>query len=193
MEQHLNPQIGPVITRNRRVLEEYGKYFGHRIYMVVRENVDMTYNKKKAEGQPVLAKPLLKFMAKPIEICRIELLAEDGSGEPCIVINSDPSLKFPIKKPDFREVDPMTVKQALDSEATIFFSDIEKLTKEINSLNMSEFRKASLLAEEFTKQATFLSSLNQQNTADMTEYLRQLRDIDSSEEEIVIKEKITIE
>ena len=53
---------------------------------------------------------------------------------------------------------------------------------------MVEFRKASALAEEFTKQATLLSTLNQQNLIDTNEYLAQIHKADAAETEIVIEE-----
>lgn len=189
----IKPSLDIVIRKHRSVLQEYGKMYGRRIFTIVRENVDLTYNKKKNEGQPSLIKPLLKFAPKAIDIYNIELIGEDGVGEPCILINNDPNLKFPVKNPDFKDVTPVTVKEALNSESPIFFADIEKLTKELNSLNMSEFRKASDLASDFTKQASFLSQLCQQNDIEMKDYKRQLEENDNTEDEVVIHQQVTVE
>ena len=189
MEQTNSPVLDNVIKNNRLTLQKYSKYFGLRIYQVKRENVDLTYNKKLQNGEPSLTKPLFKFRAKPIDIFNIELCGEDASGEPCIVFNNDVNLRFPVKKPEFfKEVEPATVKEAVDSKEPIYFSDIEKLNKEIYALNMVEFRKASALAEEFTKQATLLSTLNQQNLIDTNEYLAQIHKADAADTEIVIEE-----
>lgn len=189
----LAPGLGLVISKNRDVLQKYGEFYGKRIFLVVKENVDLLFNQKKAEGQPSLIKPLFKFIPKPIDIYNIKLIDADGSGEPCVIINDDVDLKFPVKNPDFKDVTPVSVKEALNSEVPVFFADIEKLTKELNSLNMAEYRKASTLATEFTKQASFLSSLCSQNEVDMKEYKRQLCESDPRQEEITINQTVTVE
>lgn len=189
----ITPALSVVINKHRDVLQKYGEYYGKRIFVVTRENVDLEYNRKKAEGQPSLTRPLFKFTPKPIDIYDIKLIDADGSGEPCVIINNDVNLKFPIKNPDFKDVTPISVKEALVSEVPIFFADVEKLTKELNSLNMAEYRKASSLATEFTKQASFLSNLCSQNEFDMKEYTQQLHETDKQSSDIEIKQTITVE
>lgn len=188
----LNPQLAAVINANRKVLTKYGEHYGKRIYTVVRENVDLLYNTKKNEGQPSLIKPLFKFLPKPIDIYDIKLIEADGSGDPCVIINNDVNLKFPVTDPKFSDVTPVTVKEALESDTPIFFADAEKLVKEVNSLNMAEFKKAKELATEFMKQASFLSDLCQKNSLDMTQYLKQLQSSDDTTE-VIVNQKVIVE
>lgn len=187
----MTPKLGATIKRSRIVMQEYGKMYGKRIFTVAKLNIDLLYNKKKQDGQPVLNRPLQKFMPKPIDIYDIKLIEEDGSGEPCVIINNDVELKFPVKSPDFKDVTTLSVKEALNSDVPVFFADYEKLVKELDSLNNTEYRKAVALAEEFSKQAALLHDLTQQNEMDLKEYNNQL--FDDKEAEVKVEEHTIIE
>lgn len=182
-----------IVQERRAILQEYGKYYGRRIYKVKKANVDKKFNESKNAGKPSLMKPILMFVPEAIDISSITLEPTDGAGEPCVIFNNDPNLKFPVQRPDFRDVTVKTVVDALESEQPIFFCDIEKLTRELNSLNRIEFNKATDLAETFSRQAAFLSELCQKNEFEAKTYLKQLADAEADEETVTVHSSITIE
>lgn len=154
------------VDKYRVNMEVYGNLFGKEVYSVKVSNADPKYNEKKSKGLPVPLTPIKLFTVIRHNIMGIKADV-DGTGNPVVILQDQKGndIRCNITKPEFKDVSVATVREAINAfeskEDTFFFSDCEKLTREVTTLNIQERSRANELAKEMAAQATLLSDTNE--------------------------------
>lgn len=173
-------QPGLNIDKYRVSLEDFGVMLGKQMYTVGVKNVDPKYNEKLRGGAPVANRPIKMFYLNKIDIKGIAADV-DGSGCPVVIFNpgGKDEMRFPITKPEFKDVQVATVREAIqaaeDGRQPIFFKDCERLTKELISLNTSERNRANDISKEAAMQASLLDDLMTNQLEDQRNYFASLK------------------
>lgn len=142
-------------------MEAYGKLLGKAIHIVGVKNADPKYNEKRRNGAPVPEKPIRIFAINSFNINSVKADI-DANGNMIIVFNGGEKgeARFPVTQPEFKDVEIATVREAVlaaeENRAPIFFKDLDKLTKEVVSLNVAERNRANDFAKEMAAQAGLL-------------------------------------
>lgn len=178
--ENLSGQSGLNIDKYRVSLEDFGIMLGKQMYTVGVKNVDPKYNEKLRGGAPVVNRPIKMFILNKVDIKGIS--AEiDGSGCPVVIFNpgSKDEMRFPITKPEFKDVAVATVREAIqaaeDGRQPIFFKDCERLTKELISLNTAERNRANDVAKDAAMQASLLDDLMANQLEEQRNYFASLK------------------
>lgn len=180
----------------RLQMEAYGRLLGKAIHVVDVKNADPKYNEKRRNGQPVPEKPIRIFAINSFNINSV-IADVDANSNLIIVFNQGMKgeARFPVTQPEFKEVAIATVREAVsaaeEKRAPIFFSDLDKLTREITALNTAERNRANDFAKEMALQAGLLDDTITQQNENNRRYYAELNQ--STEEEVTVHVTTTVE
>lgn len=179
------------VDKFRVNMEVYGALFGKELYSVKVVNADPKYNEKKAMSLPVPNNPIKIFMAIRHNIIGVNADV-DGSGCPVVILKDQKGndIRCRITKPDFKEASVATVREAIEAYESkgdpIFFSDCEKLTKELTQLNIQQRAAANDLAKEMASQASLLSDTVENMKELQRRYFESLNRVDQQSVTVVV-------
>lgn len=134
------------IGGRRKVLMQYGPYFGQQLFTVRTSNPDLKYNEDALNGKNTLRFPTKVFIIEPVDISSIEFVEKDVDGNPKIIFNgkSKNPLVFPVEPPKFCKATRETLAECVDMLAKnnakpMFFAaeDLGDLIDLVNQLNQS--------------------------------------------------------
>lgn len=173
--------IDLVAAERRQVLIAYGEHYGKQLHTIVSYNPDLTYNEDVMAGKNTLRRPMEIYVIQSINITGINLIEGIDANHPAkIEFNGDPSLRYDVVPPTFKEVSCATVREAIEAyknkKAPIFFpsSQIAQLTQEVIGANEETQREFENLAKKYLNLANTTREINESTTRKRDEYLRQV-------------------
>ena len=169
------------LSKYRAVLETWN-LIGKKIFTVKSEPVDLMYNDKVKENDPTrTVKPIMKYMIESTEIIGAQVVLAPDGVTPFIELNGDASLQFKLAPAEFKNVTMESVTEAIATSADssrsrepILFSDLLKLTEQVNRLNAMEKAKLERIVEDAINQSQFLADLNKTQTIECDKYYDEL-------------------
>lgn len=167
------------VEKYRLMLEVYGVLLGKELYSVKVINADPKYNEKSRIGAPVPMVPIKLYIAVRHNIVGVNIEV-DGTNTPVVILKDQKGndIRCRITKPEFKEVSVASVREAVEAyenkSDTLFFSDCEKLTKELTQLNIQQRSYANDLAKEMAGQASLISETIEQMKEQQRRYYESL-------------------
>lgn len=159
---------------NKTIASEYGKRFGGFLIRIGKENFDMNYNKKKAEGTdpylPIV--PVPKFFVRRDLVESIKFVDSPISNEKMIVFNDDIKLSIPCNTP-LRKATPEAVIEAIKSANDpsaldgFFFDSEEVVVEIIENFNNQTIAKLDIAVTNYLETMEGLKKINKIARANM--------------------------
>ena len=194
MDQQTNARLHTYVANNRAVLSAYGKNYGRQIFCVKEVFVDPIAKQNMREHVQgnilFIDKPVKHFMIEKIDILAVSI-GINANDKPVIILNENipgvEPIQCSLSKPTFdRKVTGTTVREAIEAQknndAPIYFSDLEKLTREVNALNADALRDVTSLISYLENNKKVLSD----DTALNNEYLKKYHEECDREESQVV-------
>lgn len=185
--------LDAVAAQQRKVLSEYGKYFGTQLHTIVSYNPDLTYNEDVMNDINTLRRPMEIYIVKSINVIGVELIEGIDANHPAkIRFNGKADLQFDVVPPTFKEVNTATVREAIEAfklkKAPIFFpsSQLLQLTQEVNGTNEETMRQFENLSKKYLGLAGTTRSIIEETTRKRDEYMKQIG-VNKDEVEIHVK------
>lgn len=145
-----------------------GGVLGKKIFLVVRDNIDLNYNKKKLEGVLTTSRPIYKYSIESKEVKKVAI-GENANHTKIVVFNDDRELSIPlaninditdiIPKPTAESVKVAIEKMENTGERTIFFNR-DLLSKEVCALNNEAIKTLNQFANEIMQFSSMVSDIN---------------------------------
>lgn len=172
-----------IIGRYRKVLQNFGPYFGQMLLTVKATCPDLKWNEDRIAGKQGLRNEVKAFVIVPIDIVSIKLLEKDLDGQPKIILNeesNDPNLIFPLVSPNFSKATRENVMECIDrankpNSQPMFFaaSDLPLLTDHVRIANQTALNTYEEQARKMAQLAQCVRDMVDANDKLKSDYLRQ--------------------
>lgn len=179
-----NVNINAIIGRQRKVLMQYGPYFGQQLFTIRVTNPDLTYKEDILNGKNTLRNPVNVYVIEPVDIQSIKFIERDVDGNPKIIFNSDVKgvkpLIFPIEPPKFCKATRESLAECIDqlgkpNAKPMFFSaqDLSELVDLVAAANQTALDFFNEISRKFLQLSETVSGMMDANMRMKNDYYSQ--------------------